>query len=197
MNDRYAMENSEKKRIFDTAVEIMEELGYEKMSIRTICSKANISTGAFYHYFNSKQELLSFYYNEAVKTFRSEVEQKLENLTFREQLIQFYTWYAEYTSKFGVEFVIHYFNNQNQALNCTTYNNEIINITDFILQKAVQNGFIIPDGKTIHEISVDMCVIVKGAIFEWCVRKGDFSLSNYVNDLLSRCLKGLLQDSQR
>lgn len=192
MYNKYSLENDEKRRIFNIAIEMLKKKGYENLSIRAICSEANISIGRFYHYFSSKQELLSFYYDEAVKNFRDETESKLTGLDIKEQLTQFYTWYADYTTNFGLEFVMYYFSNQNQALNCTTYNNVLINVTDGLLQKAVQNGYIIPDNKTIHEISVDICIIVKGAIFDWCVRHGDFSLSDYINDLLTRCLRGLL-----
>lgn len=192
MIDKYSLENDEKRRIFEVALSMMEEVGYEALSIRAICNNAGISIGRFYHYFSSKQELLSFYYNEAEKDFQENIEAKLDGLDFRAQIIQFYKWYAEYTSKFGLEFVIHYFNNQNQALNCSTYNNRIIAITDGILQRAVQTGYIIPDNKTIHDISIDLCAIVKGAIFDWCVKKGEFDLSEYVTDLLTRCVRGIL-----
>lgn len=192
MYDKYSLENEEKRRIFNIAVEMLKKKGYEKLSIRAICSEAGISIGSFYHYFSSKQELLSFYYDEAVENFRAATEKKLEGLDIREQLVQFYTWYAEYTTGFGLEFVTYYFSNQNQALNCTTYNNVLINVTDGLLQRAVQNGYVIPDNKTIHDISVDVCVIVKGAIFDWCVRHGNFDLAAYIHDLLSRVMRGLL-----
>ena len=72
MYDKYSLENEEKRRIFNIAVEMLKKKGYEKLSIRAICSEAGISIGSFYHYFSSKQELLSFYYDEAVETFRAQ-----------------------------------------------------------------------------------------------------------------------------
>ena len=72
MYDKYSLENEEKRRIFNIAVELYKKKGYEKLSIRAICSEAGISIGSFYHYFSSNQELLSFYYDEAVENFRAE-----------------------------------------------------------------------------------------------------------------------------
>ena len=45
-------------KIFDTAVELFEKKGYDRVSINDICKKAGVSTGAFYHYFKSKDQVL-------------------------------------------------------------------------------------------------------------------------------------------
>ncbi|MBM6711998.1 hypothetical protein H9X90_14795 [Faecalicatena contorta] len=46
-------------------------------------------------------------------------------------------------------------------------------------------------GQTVREISNDVCVIVKGAIFDWCVRHAEFSLPEYINKLTTKCLEGI------
>jgi hypothetical protein len=120
------------------------------------------------------------------------MEVTLEGLDISTQLIQFYTWFAEYIVSFGYEFVLNFFNNQNPILNTHVYNNEIVVITDSLLAKAVQNGYKIPDDRTIRDISNDLCVIIKGIIFDWCVRHGEFDIGKYTKDLLTRCLRGIL-----
>lgn len=194
MKPKFHFADDEKQRIFSIALALMEDMGYEKLTIRKICEEADISIGKFYRFFDSKEQLLAFYYNEAEKAFREDIESKLQGLDIKTQLIQFYTWYTQYTSNFGVEFVIHFFNSNNPAMNTQIYNNEIINITDSLLEKAVQNGLKIPDSKSIREISCDLCVIVKGVIFDWCARHGEFSLSEYTNNLLTRCIRGIFTE---
>jgi len=51
---------SAKKRvkILETAWELFSKTSYEKTSINAIVKKAGVSKGAFYHYFNSKTDLL-------------------------------------------------------------------------------------------------------------------------------------------
>ena len=48
MYDKYDDSNSEKQRIFNIATRLMDKIGYEKLSIRQICTEAGISTGKFY-----------------------------------------------------------------------------------------------------------------------------------------------------
>jgi AcrR family transcriptional regulator len=47
-----------RKEIMDAAQRLVYTRGYEKMSIQDILDELNISKGAFYHYFDSKQALL-------------------------------------------------------------------------------------------------------------------------------------------
>ena len=43
--------------ILESALELFSKNGYDATSVAEICSQANISKGAFYHHFPSKQEL--------------------------------------------------------------------------------------------------------------------------------------------
>jgi AcrR family transcriptional regulator len=43
--------------ILNTALELFSKNGYDATSVAEICTQANISKGAFYHHFPSKQEL--------------------------------------------------------------------------------------------------------------------------------------------
>ena len=45
-------------RIQEAALELMREKEFEAVSVREICKAAGITTGAFYHHFQSKDDLL-------------------------------------------------------------------------------------------------------------------------------------------
>jgi len=45
--------------ILQTALTLMRERGFDKVSIRDICRQAGITTGAFYHHFSSKEALFT------------------------------------------------------------------------------------------------------------------------------------------
>jgi AcrR family transcriptional regulator len=50
--------NSIKKRITDAAIEVIKERGVEESTVREIASKAGLTTGAIYHYYKNKDEVL-------------------------------------------------------------------------------------------------------------------------------------------
>lgn len=44
--------------ILDAAIRLTRQVGFDKMTIRDICAAAGVTTGAFYHHFSSKEDLL-------------------------------------------------------------------------------------------------------------------------------------------
>ncbi|MEG1240636.1 MAG: TetR/AcrR family transcriptional regulator [Oscillospiraceae bacterium] len=47
------------QHILQAALELMRERGFDGVSVRDVCQKAGITTGAFYHHFPSKEALLA------------------------------------------------------------------------------------------------------------------------------------------
>lgn len=182
----------EKERIFKISMNLMKKVGYDNLTIRKICEKANISTGMFYRLFESKVDLLSFYYVQAESTFEEQLKNLIEGDNPKEQSVLFYTWYAEYTSSFGVDFCRNYFNPKNLTMNTERVYNKVIEITNKFIINGMKNGYTLPKDKSPNDISRALCVIVKGAIFEWCAYEGCYNLSEYVNELLSDCVEGLM-----
>lgn len=44
--------------ILQAALDLSRERGFDKVSIRAVCDRAGVTTGAFYHHFKSKEDLL-------------------------------------------------------------------------------------------------------------------------------------------
>ena len=59
--------------------------GFEKASLRTICKKAGLTTGAFYHHFSGKEDLFSSLVEPMIHGFRkmyqNVISQELADLT--------------------------------------------------------------------------------------------------------------------
>lgn len=54
-----AATRKKRQRVIETAMRLFVEKGYEQVSVDEIIGEAHISKGTFYHYFQSKEELLS------------------------------------------------------------------------------------------------------------------------------------------
>ncbi len=48
--------------LFEKAMELFRRDGYDNVTIQQICREANVTRNAFYYYFNSKEALLSSYF---------------------------------------------------------------------------------------------------------------------------------------
>lgn len=47
-----------REKIYNTAIELIKNHGYENVTINDICEKAKVSVGSLYHQFSSKDEIL-------------------------------------------------------------------------------------------------------------------------------------------
>lgn len=56
--------------ILQAAMELARENSFDKVSVRDICQRAGITTGAFYHHFRSKEDLLSRGFSPWAGTWR-------------------------------------------------------------------------------------------------------------------------------
>ncbi len=111
-------ENGKKTRdlIFQTAVKILKEEGYDKVTVRRICKESNTSNGSFYHFFKNKDELLAYYYTRSADEFMEGQEETMKNADLYHQMLLCYRWYIRYTSEFGLDFCMNFFNSNNRSI---------------------------------------------------------------------------------
>ncbi len=181
-----------KEHIFDVALSMMKQIGYDNLTIRMICSEANISTGMFYKHFHSKEDLLAFYYDKAQQDFDSIINEQLHDLPLDQKLVSFYVWICQFTSNLGIDFCRNFFHSKNQRMNTTLFHNKLIEITSQCIREAIREGFVLSEGRTPDAVSKDLCVIVKGIIFDWSSHEGSYDMSIYCHQMLNRCIRGLL-----
>jgi len=53
-----------RKRIYDAALELFREKGFEQTTMRDIAQKANVALGGAYYYFSSKEAIVLAFYHE-------------------------------------------------------------------------------------------------------------------------------------
>lgn len=94
---RQVRSEATRRAILDAAVSLIREKGFDKLTVRDLCAAAGVTTGAFYHHFSSKEDLISqgfssldAYLEEAMEPHRD--EPPLERL---DSLLRAYTAYIE------------------------------------------------------------------------------------------------------
>lgn len=153
-----------KKNIYEAAITLVQEKGFENVSIEDITTRANTAKGTFYLYFKSKQDLIYHtidMYDEI--SFRS--YEKVKDLpTFEQQLVQ-YLCYA---------------------------NEEILLIGEKILNALIglnltqERKFVIAEGRTVLE--------VLGKIVEKGLETGELSIEHsaeYYMEMIIIFMQGL------
>lgn len=179
-----------KKKIFDTTINLIEELDFDKVTIRRICKDADVSSATFYQYFDSKQDILFKVYQDADMLFdgtgilnRNDLNssEKIKELIKIQMAIgkdinfdaikQIYTYHIHSDND--------YFFSEKRSLFISL--NEVI--------KEGQNNKELIDDFSSTEIAWKMLRFIRGIIFDWIIRNGCYDLEEIAINELSLYLK--------
>lgn len=181
-----------KARIFQAAKTILQKRGYEALSIKNICEEAGVSNGSFYHHFQTKDDLLSYYIEEQ-PPLPAELSEAPKSLAeARENIIRVYLTYASYCRELGVEFLASYYTPKNQALNPVSRTERpypILTVRSY-LEKAITNG-ILPETLNLEAVTTDIRMLVIGNVFEWSMRSGEPDMEANFRRSIGTYLDGL------
>jgi len=179
-----------RQRIFDAALEIMMDVGYQGATIRAICAGAHVSPATFYLYYESKSDLLKIFFQNSDQYFGNELYKKLENMSFAEQYREYVRAYAQLNIDTGL-----------RAMR-VLYNPENVWFSEYRPMQAALE-LILTNGRRAgvlpKSLSTDECVrsvfaVLRGVCFDWCIYNGEYDLSAVMVREAERFLRGLMSE---
>ncbi|MDR1616843.1 MAG: TetR/AcrR family transcriptional regulator [Syntrophomonadaceae bacterium] len=187
---RQALET--KRRLYENALALFREKDLEDVTIAEICDAANISSGHFYNYFDSKEALLLASYPAFDDFARDEFSRR----AFADNLSAIQSIVAEQTAvavNLGPGLT-----SQIMKLQLRLHGKYVIESNRFyhaymkkLVRDAVESGELHPD--TDAGEAADMILrLVRGVFFDWGVRGGEYDLEEKTRADLQVLLKGLI-----
>ena len=73
--------NKTKRRIFNTAVKLFSEKGYDNTNIEEITAIAGVAKGTLYYHFTKKEDIFDMLLEEGLKLLKNNIELKTRNCT--------------------------------------------------------------------------------------------------------------------
>jgi AcrR family transcriptional regulator len=73
--------NKTKRKIFETAMTLFAQKGYEATSVEEITATVGVAKGTLYYHFSSKEEIYNFLIDEGMKLLYNSIEIKTANLS--------------------------------------------------------------------------------------------------------------------
>ena len=177
-----------KDYVYNIAIHLFESKGFENITVSEICKQANVSTGTFYNVFKSKYEILNRIFELADIYFTDIVQPEIINLPYQEAILKYFDYYAGYTLDRGFSFTQQLYNVKN---NLFAKDNRIMLI---ILKDVIENA------KNKNELNSDLSsdeilqflfVCVRGLVYDWCLREGQFDLKSRIHDYVKRLITTL------
>ena len=161
-----------RKKLFQSAVQLIEKHGYDNVTIEEVCSKAGVSVGAFYHYFNSKTDIIVELF-QRIDTFFEEVVTPKLNLDASSNIDTFFHYYANFHADHGVDHAAKILQVQGDFfLDQTRYMHT--KLTELV-EAAIEDGTF-ASGSDPQEIKDYLMVMARGLILYWTLSQGGFDL---------------------
>ena len=71
--------NKTKRRIFNTAIKIFSEKGYDNTSVEEITAVAGVAKGSLYYHFAKKEDIFDLLLDEGMSLLKNNIELKIKN----------------------------------------------------------------------------------------------------------------------
>ena len=182
-----------RQKVFHATAELIREIDYADLTVRMICAEADVSVGMFYRNFQSKDDVLTLFYEQIAEAYEREMRDHLAGMHIKDQLIGFYSWVVRYAADFGLEFVRRFLNPNSVSIKSDYAENQVVSIGKAFLDGAVDREEItLSDNRTTFDVTHDILIIVKGSMLDWAITGGTYDLPDYVEAFLAKTIKCLL-----
>ncbi len=189
--ERGATEN--KQRIVDAAVRLIRERGADCITVRNVCKEADIGTGTFYYHFQNKDDLMMSFLREtsfARFTLVTPPERIADRMT------ELYMHLIHRYMELGLDFMKSFYSTGNRSLSAYLGETDGVFPPGTVMARSeaellsARNLGIVRENTDIHTVCMDICTIVKGCVFEWCLTDGRMDIAA----ALQRILRGYLRE---
>lgn len=185
-----------KMKIINASWELFYENGYESTTIEDIVERSETSKGSFYHYFESKSELL----NSLSYIFDSKYEElepalpddmtALEKLMFLNREL-----FKMVENRIPMDLLTLLYSSQMSLKgdrNLLDHNRTYYKLLRKLAIEGQNNGEFCED-VSVNEIVKAYALCERAIISDWCLCNGEYSLYKFSETLLPRLFKGFLK----
>lgn len=183
-----------KGKIINAAWDLFYEQGYDNTTVEEIIEKSGTSKGSFYHYFEGKDALLgslSYIFDEEYQKLQGDMSEDMaciekllylngELFAFIEDRIDMELLTRLYSTQLVTKGEKHLLDNKRLYYK--------------LLKKIVADGQAnneITDKMTVSEIVKLYAMSERALIYDWCICKGEYSLSSYAKQIMPMFLSGI------
>ena len=173
--------------ILKATVALIDDIGADAVTVRKVIEKADVSTGTFYHYFSDKNDLMmSFVREESFDDFDLKTPPK--DVAGRQ--VELYMHLIRRYQALGKGFKKQFYTTDNHALSAYLDEEDgrfsegtVMARSEKELEICTQQGHL-PATADLHLLAMDVCTIVKGCVFEWCLTRDRIDIQETIQRIL-------------
>ena len=162
--------------ILQAALELARDKSFDRVTVRDICARAGITTGAFYHHFPSKEDLLSRGF-APLDTYMERALSWHEGEEPLERLWRILSTYALFIQEQGVELVARYYERRltDRSAGSMDPTRYTLRATLACLQEAQAQGSL-AGGQGAEWTADFLFRHFRGIVIDWIIHGGEYPL---------------------
>ena len=179
-----------RQKLMEAVVRIVQTQGIAGLNVRAICKEAGLSTGAFYHLFDSKEEVIGYYLVYTFRRYEAESLVGIENMTASQKVRNIYQHMVKCYEEACWEFMTAFYTPTNPVLDYRNRPKENAVVLDKACEYLVEGqreGTILPD-LDFEEVKIEIASISTGVMFYWCAFHGDLDAASLIDRKLASYL---------
>jgi len=187
-------DNNTKGKIINAAWDLFYEQGYEYTTVEEIIEKSATSKGSFYHYFEGKDALLgslSYIFDEEYAKLQKTLTDEMRS--FEKLLYLNKKLFTMIEERIDIDLLTRLYSTQliTKGEKHLLDNKRLYyKLLRQIVTEGQKNGEI-TDSMTVNEIVKMYAMCERALIYDWCLCKGEYSLSDYSKKVLPMFLSGI------
>lgn len=186
-----------KWNIYNCASRLFQEKGFDKVTIEEIAEASGVSTGLFYYYFSSKQEILAIYHeqlDELFSTYYDEVIAPQKDQSVAHKIEDMTLYICEQCVAWGVNYVqvvySYMLTNHDFGAVVVEPGRPYFKIMTALFQEGKLKGELCLD-YSILSLVRDITILIRGLVVDWCIRGGEENIRDRSRNLLQIFLRGI------
>lgn len=190
LTKKQQMTLAKKERIYEVAIALFKEYGYEKTSIRDICKNANVTTGSLYNLYENKAAILNNFKEKLTQNANLALQENNINLENPlETLMNYILSILSTFNELGAEMTLSLHNNRGNVWDNKTEGTDLLEKFVHLCQK----NNTMKDDLSKQETADAINTIIYGLIYQWCDQNGTYNLIDKSKKLLPLFLSPFLK----
>lgn len=186
-----------KNKLFEAAIELIKEHGYDNVKVSQICHRAGVAKGTFYVHYKSKEDIIKESYYSDMDQFVLNLYQSLisqnKNTSIKNKIEKFLISELMFANHAGYEMTCRaYVTNLTECISKNSnhfkrrrFAEELKTlISQGITEKAFETD------QTEDEIFLYLESFVRGLMASWCFSNGEFEIvkigEKHINEILKK-----------
>ncbi|MCM1988491.1 TetR/AcrR family transcriptional regulator [Oceanirhabdus seepicola] len=178
-----------KNKIYEKAVELIKKEGFDNISISQICKEADVSVGAFYHHFKTKENIIIENYKKDDEGYEQLID-KLKVFNSLDKIVEISSYWGKWSEEYEIDLVSHVYKSLINIENEYFISEErpMFIVLKNIIIEGQEKKEICSDIEP-EDITRSIVIFGRGIIYDWCLHKGDYDLEKEIRTRMRMFVK--------